>query len=224
MHFYPSPRFHGKVNLPSRPAEDQDWSSYSEVVKWYESMLQIALRSSQGPWVDAGCGHGYVTEFLRRNGASAIGVDIDHNQLKSRLAGDLCVIADVKSLPFKDDSINGVIAFEVLEHLRRPLKAMAEFHRVLKRGGSLLITTPTPRSATATHRGHVCVKPRGAWISVLRKLGFRVKVINYRHRFRLGFRLPRVATRLFEYVLMLYKRWFSISSTKLQCIKSIDVE
>lgn len=209
----------GKVSLKDGRATEPSSAPYADVVNWYEPMLRIALRSRQGYWVDAGCQHGYVTEFLRRNGVLAIGVDVDRGQLKSTLVKDLYVVADIESLPFKDDSINGILALEVLEHLPNPLKAIREFHRVLKRGGSFMITTPTPTSPNAGNRGHVCVKSRKAWISVVRRSGFKVRVVRYRYRFSPKFPLPGLATRLVEFLLMSYKRYIGVSSTKLRCIK-----
>jgi len=46
-------------------------------------------------------------------------------------------------LPFDDQSFDVVIFAETLEHLNfNPMPSIIEFHRVLKPGGSLLITTP----------------------------------------------------------------------------------
>ena len=51
-------------------------------------------------------------------------------------------IADVHSLPYRDESFDYVLAIEVFEHLRKPSQAAAEIHRVLKPGGKAIATIP----------------------------------------------------------------------------------
>jgi len=52
----------------------------------------------------------------------------------------------LKSLPFKDNSFDMVTLIAVIEHLDHPEYIISEVHRVLKPGGSLILTTPTPES------------------------------------------------------------------------------
>lgn len=49
---------------------------------------------------------------------------------------------DRDRLPIESDSIQTVVCSEVVEHLLRPRAALLEFRRVLKPGGSLIVTTP----------------------------------------------------------------------------------
>ena len=52
------------------------------------------------------------------------------------------IIADAHDLHMIDsESFDVVLCTEVLEHLHSPAKAISEFHRVLKTGGVLIITT-----------------------------------------------------------------------------------
>lgn len=52
------------------------------------------------------------------------------------------VFGDGQFLPFKDDTIDTVLLLDVLEHLPKPDKALAEARRVLRPGGSLHISVP----------------------------------------------------------------------------------
>ena len=63
-----------------------------------------------------------------------VGVDIE------RAAG-VDIVADAHALSFRDGSFEVVLATEVLEHLQEPQKAVDEMFRVLKPGGTLLLTT-----------------------------------------------------------------------------------
>jgi uncharacterized protein YbaR (Trm112 family) len=51
------------------------------------------------------------------------------------------VVGDAHHLPFRDNVFDRVFAFNVFEHLREPLRAAREIHRVLKPGGALALHT-----------------------------------------------------------------------------------
>jgi SAM-dependent methyltransferase len=55
---------------------------------------------------------------------------------------DGVVCQDLERLSFADAQFDVVITEDVFEHIRRPLKAFAEVHRVLKRGGRHIFTVP----------------------------------------------------------------------------------
>lgn len=52
------------------------------------------------------------------------------------------LIGDALALPFKDGSLDGVLATQVLEHVRRPWVALHEISRCLKPGGWCIVTVP----------------------------------------------------------------------------------
>jgi SAM-dependent methyltransferase len=51
-------------------------------------------------------------------------------------------IVDAHYLPFKNESFDFVLAIEVVEHLIDPGLALNEFHRVLRGGGSVIMSMP----------------------------------------------------------------------------------
>lgn len=59
---------------------------------------------------------------------------------------------DGVNIPFPDQSWDGIICTEVLEHAVNPGVLIAEMHRVLKPGGTILITVPF--SARVHHAPH----------------------------------------------------------------------
>jgi SAM-dependent methyltransferase len=63
---------------------------------------------------------------------------------------------DVLALPLDDNSIDGFVLTEVLEHCTDPPRAIREVWRVLKPGGLLLVTSPFvwPEHATANYRDY----------------------------------------------------------------------
>jgi SAM-dependent methyltransferase len=101
-----------------------------------------------GRVLDAGCGRSLFTEIRPRWPFSIVASDVDHDLLKSRRAefGDLrFLVADAQPLPFRDGAFDAVFAGELIEHLPDPRRGVAEFRRVLKHGGTLILTTPNRR-------------------------------------------------------------------------------
>jgi SAM-dependent methyltransferase len=95
--------------------------------------------------LDLGCGYyGSLLRFLEPKISFGVGVDISVNQEvgspKLRLVKHDLNMA----LPFPNDRFDVVISLANLEHLENSQGAFQEIHRVMKPGGFLLLTTPTP--------------------------------------------------------------------------------
>lgn len=94
----------------------------------------------KGKVLDFGCGSKpYEGLFVNRE--NYVGVDIaksGHNHNDSKVD----VFWDGKTLPFDDNFFDACVSFEVFEHVFNPEAVLAELKRVLKPGGSLVITTP----------------------------------------------------------------------------------
>lgn len=89
--------------------------------------------------LDVGCRDGYWSEKLRSKGYEVASID-----LEPHCPGALRVDAN-ESLPFDDDHFDLVWCTEVIEHVKDPAFTIAEFKRVLRPGGQLLLTTPNER-------------------------------------------------------------------------------
>ena len=95
--------------------------------------------------LDDGCGGGYVAAGLASRAVSVVGLDVSLAAVSAAGAsvrGAAFLAGDAHRLPFADEVFDAVILSEVLEHLDRPEVVMAEAARVLKPGGSLLVTGP----------------------------------------------------------------------------------
>jgi SAM-dependent methyltransferase len=93
--------------------------------------------------LDAGCGAGkyYRMDFARDIGCRVTGVDLEEALSRNRQI-DFRVRADLKRLPFLDESFDVVNCRLVIEHVDTPETVLHEFHRVLAPGGRLAIFTP----------------------------------------------------------------------------------
>ncbi len=104
--------------------------------------------------LDAGCGRGEVLLACARAGAEVAGVDysdaavgLTRETLVDYPDADLRV-GDVTALPWEDDTFDRIQFSDVIEHLDPPqtVPALAEFRRVLKPGGFLLVHTAPNRA------------------------------------------------------------------------------
>jgi SAM-dependent methyltransferase len=71
-----------------------------------------------------------------------------------------CEVGDAQSLPHPDASFDTVISCETLEHLPDPRSALAEFARVLKNRGRLVLTTPNYLGPMGLYRGYLRLRGR----------------------------------------------------------------
>jgi ubiquinone/menaquinone biosynthesis C-methylase UbiE len=56
--------------------------------------------------------------------------------------GKLDIISDITSIPEPDGSFDAILCTEVFEHIPEPVAAIKEFSRLLRKGGTLLLTAP----------------------------------------------------------------------------------
>jgi len=97
------------------------------------------------PLIDIGCGVGSNLSFLQSLGFRAIGVDSEIYSLslaKRRLSAIPLINGDLLKLPFKTNSVELVIATDILEHLQDDIRGIKEIHRVLKQEGKVVLTVP----------------------------------------------------------------------------------
>lgn len=97
--------------------------------------------------LDVGCGSGWVAKEFLPNGKKVYSLDISiTNPIKVKnLYPDekhFGITADSFHLPFNDNSFDCVIASEIIEHVIEPSEFIKELFRVVKKGGSIIITTP----------------------------------------------------------------------------------
>ncbi|MGH9905861.1 MAG: class I SAM-dependent methyltransferase [Pyrinomonadaceae bacterium] len=112
-----------------------------------------SIPSSEAIVADLGCGSGAILcEVLKlKTSWRGYGLDISEVAIDyaRRLANHKNVAARVdlqtgslSDLPYRNNSLDVVIASEVVEHLPNPARAFAEFSRVLAPGGMLIVTMP----------------------------------------------------------------------------------
>lgn len=119
-----------KISLPLL-TDRQKWA-FSWMPK---SQIVIDIGSSASP----------LCWFLKQKAALAIAVDIDRQALEYLRQQEVDVIpieASAKSLPFVSESVDTVLLLDVLEHVKDEQAVIDEVYRVLKKGGTLILSVP----------------------------------------------------------------------------------
>jgi SAM-dependent methyltransferase len=134
----------GFYETPGVPA-----SSGQDRARRQARMLTDVLRDVTPPAsiVDVGCGDGAATSLAAQvsPGHRIVGLDWSASALRhARSRGLILVRAEVEpaGLPIASGRADVVIMGELIEHLVDPDSALEEAHRVLKPGGTLLLSTP----------------------------------------------------------------------------------
>lgn len=95
--------------------------------------------------LDVGCGNALFTQWLRDRGGAVYG--IDHNGRNCRLGKrdypTLHLAASAaEQLPFADDTFDCVVCSDTIEHTDDDAASVAELVRVVKPGGTVVLTMP----------------------------------------------------------------------------------
>ncbi len=94
-----------------------------------------------GDLLDVGCGE-MPFRFALSPQVKYTGIDVEA-AISFGMAGDGSIhIFDGRIIPFPNDRFDHILCTEVLEHAEEPGMLMAEMHRVLKPGGSMILTVP----------------------------------------------------------------------------------
>jgi ubiquinone/menaquinone biosynthesis C-methylase UbiE len=111
------------------------------------ALVEAAKLTGYERVLDAGCGTGHTALALAARGASVVAVDLTAAMLEQgrRLAHERGLtgiefrLGDVEQLPFADGEFDLVVSRYSAHHWPHPQQALAEFRRVLRPGGRLLL-------------------------------------------------------------------------------------
>jgi ubiquinone/menaquinone biosynthesis C-methylase UbiE len=160
-----------------------------------DQMVELAALTGQEQVLDAGCGAGHTALAFARDAAQVTALDLTPEmltqvQLLAAERGISNVITrqgDVEQIPFEDAAFDLVSSRYSAHHWHHPARALREVQRVLKPGGTFLLsdivapddpTQDTFLQAIELLRdpSHVRDHRIGEWRSMLEATGFTVRV------------------------------------------------
>ncbi|MEQ8822261.1 MAG: class I SAM-dependent methyltransferase [Sumerlaeia bacterium] len=127
---------------------------------WFQGRLKMIMtildtylpeKPRPGRVLDVGCGTGLMLRTIAE--WRPIGFDFSHLALEfsaSKGAENL-VRGDVVKLPFADESLDLILALDLMEHVERDDLLIREFNRVLRPGGCLMATVPAHQYLWSDH-------------------------------------------------------------------------
>jgi 2-polyprenyl-3-methyl-5-hydroxy-6-metoxy-1,4-benzoquinol methylase len=167
----------------------------------YEGQLNTikSMVNSGQDILDVGSGDGLLAETLLKDAKTLTALDISLKRIKrcaGRSKNGHFIVADAEELPFKKESFDCVVASELIEHLIEPVKFLRSTYSALKKGGTLIISTPSGLfyennldEILKDHHLHT-FSPKKLK-SLLRKAGFKPTAIRGMG-FKLRMKLPRL--------------------------------
>lgn len=128
--------------------------------------------------LDCGCGPGILTRQVAGRGYRVLGMDPSRAMLErasgTRDSGQRPVVGylqgDVERLPFPDACLDAVVCLGVVTHLRSAHRSLGEIARVLKPGGTLVLSI-----VNKAHLPHYLDLPRFVAGRLRKAIGGRIR-------------------------------------------------
>lgn len=97
--------------------------------------------------LDIACGTGYGSYYMSLFAKSVYGLDINEdvineNKAKYNKTNLKFICSNATNTPFEDNFADVIVSFETIEHIQNDIAVLAEFKRILKKDGLLIISTP----------------------------------------------------------------------------------
>jgi 2-polyprenyl-3-methyl-5-hydroxy-6-metoxy-1,4-benzoquinol methylase len=148
--------------------EERLWPAFEDMVRKFKNMMPPKRI------LDIGCAKGFLVSALRMVGYNAMGIDISEYAVgqANDYVKPFLQTAELgkEDLPYDNNSFDVIICMGTLEYVPDQDFAVSEINRILKPGGTLLITTL--ESAPANDRYRVYAKARSYWDAVFNANGY----------------------------------------------------
>lgn len=149
-------QFNSEFNYAAHYKEDAQYFDYfkeeasaatKEEIRRLHQAITKHIPENAELILDIGCGNGWAAKHFLAKGKKMISMDISiKNPIKvlreNPNENHVAIVADAYHLPFKKNSIDAIIASEIMEHVYDPKLFITKLLEVLKPGGKLIITTP----------------------------------------------------------------------------------
>lgn len=167
--------------------------------RWFTGWINLLdnylpLKCGGGKKVlEIGCAIGAFSKLLKERNFDVVATDISEFIIKKaqKLQKDIDFrVLDIQKETKKDkEKYDYIFAFEVLEHLSNPKKALFNMKKLLNKNSILIFSSPLPTKQILADPMHINVHSSFFWLKLGRSLGFKkvyfknVSFIPYLYRF-----------------------------------------
>jgi ubiquinone/menaquinone biosynthesis C-methylase UbiE len=155
----------GEVSI----ATEREFADGGSFFQYFQGQLSAADLHEKEV-LDIGCGHGGRTAYYLRHGRprSITGIEISFNRVKvaEQSSHQICddrrmnfVVGVGETLPFRDESFDVILSYDVFEHVQDLPKVLGECYRVLKPAGRLYALFPPYYGARSHHLDFITTIP-----------------------------------------------------------------
>ena len=127
--------------------------------------------------LDVGCGSAWLADHF----SNYTGIDSAPEAVAA--AGErgrsVTLVRVEEGLPFEDESFDGIVLKDVLEHLDEPVAAVREVRRVLRPGGQVFASSPDAQRWVWDDYTHVRPFTRKSFRLLFEDQGFDVERVSY---------------------------------------------
>jgi len=125
-------------------------------IKYFDRLLMILRFRKVKPYLynchtllEVGCGYkakllSWVQQYYKIEKLVGMDLAVDtklRNPTMNLLSGNAN-----EPIPIETNSVDIIVSMALLEHLQNPAGFLSEVYRILKKGGTLILTTPSPKA------------------------------------------------------------------------------
>lgn len=194
----------GHVFQSPRLSDNDIIKSYQNKKEFYESLpnknnmrslniinskrILMIEKFVKGKILDIGCGFGNLLSAARQRGWETYGVEVSSHMANVAKKYGKVKESVIEKAVYPRDFFDAITMFDVLEHVSDPQRTLKACNNILKKGGILVIQTPSSDSVYAKIRGknwdyfglqHLNYFSLNDIRSILAKNGFRISKIYY---------------------------------------------
>ena len=120
-----------------------DYLSPITIKRYHEILDSFEPYRKTNKLIDVGCGIGYFLEFAKKRGWDVFGTEFTDEAIQKcsekGIKMEKGILDPENYIPGEFDIIT---SFEVIEHINNPVHELNSFHKLLRKGGLVYVTTP----------------------------------------------------------------------------------
>jgi 2-polyprenyl-3-methyl-5-hydroxy-6-metoxy-1,4-benzoquinol methylase len=120
-----------------------DYLSPITIKRYHEILDRFEPFKKSGKLLDVGCGIGYFLEVAKSRGWEVYGTEFTDEAIEICQSKGISMKKGILNPnDFELESFDIITSFEVIEHINNPREELANFYKLLRKGGMVYVTTP----------------------------------------------------------------------------------